>query len=55
MWNSTDKPIARSRKARARLGDLRDVAVNYPELNKKVTRALEQYSVVPSSPVPRAN
>jgi hypothetical protein len=42
-------------EGRARLGDLRDVAVNYPELHKKVAQALEQYSVVPSSPTPRVN
>lgn len=42
-------------EGRARLGDLRDVSMNYPELNKKVTKALDQYSVIPSSPTPRAN
>jgi len=37
-------------EGRARLGDLRDVAQNYPELTKKLTQALEPYSVQPSSP-----
>ena len=36
-------------EARARLGDLRDVSQNYPELNKKLSKALEQYSVEASS------
>jgi hypothetical protein len=37
-------------EGRARLGDLRDVTINYPELNKRVSKELERYSVVPSSP-----
>jgi len=31
-------------QGRARMADLRDVSVNYPELNKKVTRSLETLS-----------
>ncbi len=34
----------------ARLGDLRDVTQNYPELTKKLNKALDAYSVQPSSP-----
>jgi len=37
-------------ECRARLGDLRDVAMNYPELGKKLTKALEPYAVKPPSP-----
>lgn len=37
-------------ECRGRLGDLRDVATNYQELNKKVTKALEPYAVKPSPP-----
>ena len=37
-------------EGRERLGDLRDVSQNYPELNKKVSSALEAYAVEPSSP-----
>jgi hypothetical protein len=37
-------------EGRARLGDLRDVAMNYPELNKKLNQALEVYAVAPSTP-----
>jgi len=36
-------------EGRARLGDLRDVTMNYPELNKKVSQVLDRYSAVPSS------
>jgi hypothetical protein len=38
-------------EGRARFGDLRDVSQNYPELTKKVTQALEDYSG-PSSATP---
>jgi len=36
-------------EGRARLGDLRDVSQNYPELTKKLNKALESYTVQPSS------
>jgi len=36
-------------EGRARLGDLRDVTQNYPELTRKLTKALEEYSVQPST------
>jgi hypothetical protein len=38
-------------EGRARVADLRDVSVNYPELNVKVTRALERYTVASSTTV----
>ncbi len=38
-------------EGRARLGDLRDVSQNYPELTKKLNKALENYAVQPSTPV----
>jgi hypothetical protein len=34
-------------EGRARLGDLRDVAQNYPELNKELNKAIEQLSATP--------
>jgi len=34
-------------EGRARVGDLRDVSMNYPELNRKVTAALERYTITP--------
>ncbi len=37
-------------EGRARLGDLRDVTQNYPELTKKLSKALEAYSPPPSQP-----
>jgi len=36
-------------EGRARLGDLRDVSQNYPELTKKLNKALEAYNVQSSS------
>ncbi len=36
-------------EGRARLGDLRDVSQNYPELTKKLNLALETYSIQTSS------
>ena len=39
-------------EGRARLGDLRDVSQNYPELTKKLNQALERYTVTPSTPTP---
>jgi hypothetical protein len=39
-------------EGRARLGDLRDVAQNYPELTKKLGDALNSYQVEASSPTP---
>jgi hypothetical protein len=42
-------------EGRARLGDLRDVTQNYPELTKKLSKALEAYSVqLPPAPPPIA-
>jgi len=38
-------------EGRQRTADLRDVSVNYPELNAKVTRALERYTVSSSTTV----
>jgi len=38
-------------EGRERAADLRDVSVNYPELNVKVTRALERYTVASSTAV----
>ena len=40
-------------QGRMRMEDLRDVAVNYGELNRKLTKALEQYAVALSSPTVR--
>jgi len=40
-------------EGRARVADLRDVSVNYSELNKKVTAALERYTVSSSTPAAR--
>ena len=37
-------------EGRARLGDLHDVAQNYPELTTKLNAALESYAVELSSP-----
>jgi hypothetical protein len=49
--NSNRKPAARV-EGHARVADLRDVAVNYSDLNRKVTAALERYAVaLSSSPV----
>ncbi len=36
-------------EGRARLGDLRDVARNYPELNRKLNQAFDRYAVAPST------
>ena len=41
-------------EGRARLGDLRDVAQNYPELTNKLNTALGSYGVVASSPTATA-
>jgi hypothetical protein len=41
------------KEGHARAADLRDVSVNYPELNKKVSGALERYTVATSSPTAR--
>jgi hypothetical protein len=38
-------------EGRARAADLRDVSANYPELNVKVTQALERFTVAPSTTV----
>jgi len=37
-------------EGQARVADLRDVSTNYPELNRKVSAALERYTVTPSTP-----
>jgi len=39
-------------EGRARLSDLRDVSINYPELSKKVTAAVERYTVTVSTTTP---
>jgi hypothetical protein len=44
---------AATEEGRARVSDLRDVSINYPELNKKVTAALERYTVLSSTSVAR--
>jgi hypothetical protein len=41
-------------EGRARLGDLHDVAQNYPELTNKLNDALESYQVNPSSSAPKS-
>ncbi len=40
-----------AKEGRARLGDLRDVAINYPELNKKLTREIEHYALLLSTAI----
>jgi hypothetical protein len=39
-----------TQEAKARVGDLRDVSANYPELNKKVSAAMDRYTATPPKP-----
>jgi hypothetical protein len=41
-------------EGRARLGDLHEVAQNYPELTTKLYKARASYDVEPSSPTPKS-
>jgi hypothetical protein len=48
--SGTPKAVA---EGRARLGDLRDVARNYPDLNKRLKQTIDRFSLAPSTSTSR--